>query len=220
MSMGESRTEHYANKSVHYGMGHTRRDRILRLAGSRSGIRILDVGCARGYLGCQLKKRGNYVAGIEVSPLAAQEAKSVLDKVYCFDIEQSWKECMGEDRFDCVVLGEILEHVFDPVQVLKSAIGVLNPGGEIIITTPNFMTWTNRIKFIFGWFKYSNQGMFDFGHIRWFTYRYLKEVLGAAGLKITKEEHIIFPGKLTGILKFWPSLFAFQFIVKTKLIHS
>ena len=111
-----------------------------------------------------------------------------------------------------------MEHVFDPVAVLKSVRGALRSGGHIIVTTPNFMTWTNRIKFLLGKFKYEEQGMFDFGHIRWFTYRYLKELLAETGFRITQERHIIFPGKLTRILKRLPSLFAWQFVVRAQKI--
>ncbi len=56
--------------------------------------------------------------------------------------------------------------------------------------------------------KSANYGI---GHTR------LKRVLFLAesGFKTVKENHIIFPGKLTKLLKFWPGLFAFQFILKT-----
>ena len=49
------------------------------------------------------------------------------------------------------------------------------------------MVWTNRIRFLFGSFKYQDQGMFDFGHIRWFTYAYLKEVLAERAVELLKD---------------------------------
>ncbi len=200
-------------------MGHTRLRRIISLAGSVEGKSVLDVGCARGNLGRLLKSKGaSCVTGTDISDNALLEAKKVLDETYSFDLEEEWPADLKAKNFDLIVMAEVLEHVFDPVKVLKKARGLLKEGGFVIITTPNFMTWTNRIKFIFGDFRYQDQGMFDFGHIRWFTYSYLKGVLADSGFGIAKEKPIIFPGKLTKLLKFWPGLFAFQFILKARKI--
>lgn len=207
---------HYQNKSLGYGIGQTRLRKILELAGDARGKKILDVGCATGYLGRRLKEIGNKVVGVEISVPAAEEARKILDQVHIFDIENRWPALGG--GFDLVIAAETLEHVFDPAQVLKEIRQALVPNGELIITTPNFLTWINRLKFLFGAFKYTDQGAFDFGHIRFFTYSYLQEVLSASGFKIVKENHIIFPGKLTGVLRFWPSLFTSQFVIKARKI--
>jgi len=210
------REGYYQRKSANYGIGYTRERKIFELIGSIKNERVLDVGCARGYLGEKIKRLGNYVAGVEISDKAAQEARKVLNRVDVFDIEQDWPDILGGNQFDLVILAEILEHVFDPAEVLKSVYRVLKLDGFAVITTPNFMTWTNRARFLFGNFEYQDQGMFDFGHIRFFTYPYLEKVLKESGFEIIEENHIIFPGKLTPILKCWPGLFATQFVVKAK----
>lgn len=180
--------------------------------------KVLDVGCARGYIGRRLKEKGKLVFGIEMSSPAAAEAQKVLDKVYVFDIEKPWPPEVADIKFDLAVVAELLEHVFDPVEVLGFVSQTLQEKGEVIITTPNFLTWANRLKMLFGFFRYTEQGLLDFGHIRFFTYRYLKQVLTEAGFNVIKERHIIFPGKLTRILKYWPSLFATQFVVKARKV--
>jgi 2-polyprenyl-3-methyl-5-hydroxy-6-metoxy-1,4-benzoquinol methylase len=207
------KADYYHNESQKYGMSHTRRDRILSLL-TGDGLRVLEVGCASGAFGALVRERGNWVGGIEISNLAAREARNRLNQVWSFDIEDIWPDELGREDMDVVIAGEVLEHIFDPIAVLKHIRKALKPDGSIIITTPNFMTWTNRVRFLFGKFRYQEQGMFDFGHIRWFTYRYLKEVLREAGFRIVVERHIIFPGKLTRVLKFFPSLFAWQFVVR------
>jgi 2-polyprenyl-3-methyl-5-hydroxy-6-metoxy-1,4-benzoquinol methylase len=207
---------HYENKSLNYGVSHTRLKRILSLLGNRTGLKILEIGCAAGRLGREFKKLGHYSVGIEISESAAGEAMKVFDRVYVFDIENEWPVELLSQKFDIIVLPEILEHIFDPVYVLKKSSEVLKERGEIVITTPNFLAWTNRLRFLFGSFRYEKEGMFDFGHIRWFTYPYLKQTIKESGFTIIQEKHIIFPGKLTGILKLWPGLFARQFVVKAK----
>lgn len=186
----------------------------MKLAGNARGKKILDIGCATGYLGRHLKEAGNKVVGIEISAPAAEEARKVLDDVHVFDIDNKWPTI--EVEFDLAIAAETLEHVFDPSRVLKEIRQILVFGGELIITVPNFLTWTNRIKFLFGQFKYADQGAFDFGHIRFFTYSYLRQILLANAFKIVEENHIIFPGKLTKILRFWPSLFASQFVLRAR----
>ncbi|PIR41931.1 MAG: methyltransferase type 11 [Candidatus Yanofskybacteria bacterium CG10_big_fil_rev_8_21_14_0_10_37_15] len=211
-----TRENYYQDKSIHYGVAHTRLKRILDLVGNLSNKRVLDVGCARGYIGSKVKSMGNFVVGVDISQSAVEKAKEVLDEVYVYDLE---KDCpkFGE-KFDLAILPEVLEHVFDPVEVLKKINSNLNDDGEIIITTPNIMLWTSRVKLLLGKFEYTDQGLMDFGHIRFFTYKYLNKVLRDSGFEIVKEHSIIFPGKLTRILKRWPSLFATQFIIKAKKI--
>ena len=206
---------YYKERLENYGMGHTRRGRIISLV-KGSGLRVLDIGCGTGSLGALIKKEGNWVGGVELSDQAAAEARTRLDQVWQFDIESEWPAELQKQDIDVVVIAEVLEHVFDPVIVLKHIRGSLKQDGHVVITTPNFLTWTNRVRFLFGSFAYQMEGMFDFGHIRWFTYAYLKKVLTEAGFTIREERHVIFPGKLTRILKNWPSLFAWQFVAKAK----
>lgn len=207
---------YYRDKSVKYGIGGTRRKKILQLIGDIKNKKILDIGCATGYVGSELKEMGNYVVGVDVSEPAVRQAKGALDEAYAVDVSGDWPDEIKNKKFDFVILAEVLEHVFDPVNVLEKVNSVLADGGEIIITTPNIMAWHNRLRFIFGRFEYESQGTFDFGHIRFFTYPYLKQVLSEPGFKIEMENHIIYPGKLTRILKFWPGLFANQFVIKAK----
>lgn len=209
----------YESKSATYGISHTRRDRILSLI-QDSGLRVLDVACSRGYLGKLIKDRGNYVAGVDVSQTAADIARGVLNEVYVFDIQGNWPNELTNGSYDLVVLAAIIEHVFDPVLLLKKTATALKPAGKVILTTPNFFSWRNRLKFLFGRFHYTEQGDFDFGHIRWFDYGYFREVLAESGFKITKEAHYFFPGKLTRVLKYWPSLFATHFVVEAIKVNK
>ena len=209
-----TREIHYQNKSINYGIAHTRLKRILDLVGGISRNKVLDLGCARGYIGSRIKALGNYVVGVDISESVVEEAKKILDRTYVFDLEGNWPDF--NEKFDLTILPEILEHVFDPVEVLKKVFSVLGDSGEIIITTPNILLWTNRIKIMLGKFEYTDQGLMDFGHIRFLTYKYLNQVLKDSGFKLIKENHIIFPGKLAKLLKFWPSLFATQFIIKAR----
>jgi SAM-dependent methyltransferase len=144
-------------------MSHTRRDRILSLV-QGTGLRVVDLGCANGSLGKRIRDQGNWVGGVELSREARVLARSVLDHVWEFDIQEEWPAELQRQDLDIVIASEVLEHVFDPVAVLRHARSALKQGGHIVITTPNFMTWTNRLKFLVGAFAYQHEGMFDFGN--------------------------------------------------------
>ena len=207
-----ARHVHYDTKSAAYGSGSTRTGRILELVGG-PGRRVLDVACGPGHIGEQLRSRGNYVVGVEVSAAAAQEARTKLDEVHSFDVEDPWPAEVLEQSFDVVVLGEVLEHIFDPVEVLRVVHRVLAPNGRVVITTPNFLVWIARLQVLFGRFRYQRYGLFDFGHIRWFTYDYLRQVVSEAGFVIDTEWHVPHPKRLVRLTKAWPSLFALNFVV-------
>jgi 2-polyprenyl-3-methyl-5-hydroxy-6-metoxy-1,4-benzoquinol methylase len=203
---------HYEHAALHYSVGSLRANRVARLVGGPS-LRVLDVACGSGHLGAVLRAQGNYVEGIEISSQASEKARAVLDAVHTFDIENPWPR-LPVAAFDVVVLGEIVEHVFDPVALLRNTRAVLKDNGSIVLTTPNFMAWIHRLQFLFGRFRYQQHGTFDFGHIRWFTYDYLREVLNDAGFELTEEAHITRPQAAEPIVARWPSLFAQQFVVK------
>jgi SAM-dependent methyltransferase len=187
----------------------------LELVGG-PGRRVLDVACGPGHIGALIRQRGNYVVGTEISSSAAEEARRVLDEVLVLDIEGSWPTDLQSRPFDAIVLGEILEHVFDPVAVLREARKALAPDGRVVITTPNFFVWIARLQMLFGRFRYQKYGLWDFGHIRWFTYDYLLQVVREAGLVLENEMHIAHPSRLQLLASPWPRLFALHFVVSAR----
>jgi len=209
--------QYYENKSPSYGISHTRRKKILELLKDVKGKRILDIGCSTGYLGKVLKEQENFVVGVDISEQASKQAQTVLDRAYCFDVEKQWPLELENEKFDIIVALEIIEHLFDPALFLKKIREFLEKDGTLIITVPNFLSWVNRIKFVFGKFRYTDQGIFDFGHIRFFTRKTLRILLNDSGFEIVKWNNIVFPGKLSLVLRLWPSLFSTQFIVKAKI---
>lgn len=210
---------HYERKSPGYSSSSSRSERVAVLVGG-PGLRVLDLACGPGHLGAVLRQHGNYVVGCEISEAASAQARNVLDEVYSFDIEGEWPARLAERPFDVVVLGEILEHVFDPVAVLREAHRVLSEQGRVVITTPNFLVWIARLQVLFGRFRYQEYGLFDFGHIRWFTYDYLKQVVREAGFKIDSEQHLLHPRRLDPWMRRWPSLFALHFVVAASKLPS
>jgi SAM-dependent methyltransferase len=98
---------------------------------------------------------------------------------------------LRDRTFHLVVCNDILEHLLDPLAIVKEAIRVLRDDGFIVISVPNHFYWPMRLRMLFGkgimWRGLiSNHGAYnhewDYMHIRFFTYKGFRRFLDAAGL--------------------------------------
>jgi 2-polyprenyl-3-methyl-5-hydroxy-6-metoxy-1,4-benzoquinol methylase len=118
---------------------HTRQDAedILRqLPIKPNGARrLLDAGCAHGFLLDEARKQGWETCGIDVNPEAHYHATKVLGlNVFCGSLEEARFE--GE-YFDAVTVIGTLEHLRDPVSLIREANRIMKKGGFLVITTIN-----------------------------------------------------------------------------------
>ncbi len=209
--------EYYKTKSLTYRMSSTREKKILELFGSVKGKTILDVGCGIGHFGERVKAKGAIVVGIDISSEAVERARGVLDEAYLGDVENDELPGALQGRqFDIVILAEFLEHLFQPELTMRKLKPLLKPDGFVLITTPNFLLWSNRIRMFFGQFRYSDGGFLERGHIRFFTRPTLLELLREEGFQVERENNLIHPNWFEPLGKFFPNLFAYQLIVKVK----
>ena len=157
---------------------------MLELIGSNK--RVLDVGCDTGYLGRVLMARGCTVSGVEMNDVAAAEAAQYLERVFVADLESADLVTeFGEGTFDVVVFGDVLEHLRDPLTVLRRARPLLRSGGYVVISTPNIAHGDVRLALLRGTFNYSKTGILDDTHLRFFTRDTLVQFLHDAGFVLT-----------------------------------
>jgi SAM-dependent methyltransferase len=96
--------------------------------------RLLDVGCGSGQLLEVYRTLGWRVCGIEPSPsacAACREKELHVHQGTVFDAP------FHAQQFDMILLSHVIEHVLDPVAVLRRVAEFLAPQGRIIVTTPN-----------------------------------------------------------------------------------
>jgi 2-polyprenyl-3-methyl-5-hydroxy-6-metoxy-1,4-benzoquinol methylase len=157
---------------------------MVELVGSNK--RVLDVGCANGYLAEVLGTNGCTVSGVEYDAAAAEEARPHLDRVVVGDLETlDLPAELGTGGFDVVVFGDVLEHLRDPLPVLKQARHLLAPGGYVVISIPNVAHGSVRLSLLQGRFDYGPLGLLDETHIRFFTRDNLRVLLRGAGFAAT-----------------------------------
>ncbi|EKD90476.1 MAG: methyltransferase type 11 [uncultured bacterium] len=96
--------------------------------------KILEVGCSNGLMLSLFKEKGYEVVGIEISTKASELAEKKGIKV----IRQPFEKIIFEERFDVIIFNHTLEHLSNPLEVLRKAKKVLKPKGILYIDLPNF----------------------------------------------------------------------------------
>jgi SAM-dependent methyltransferase len=144
---------------------------------------VLDVGCGTGALGAEYKRRNPACRflGIEADPDAARIAAKRLDQVVTGDVEADPMPFEGL-RIDCLIYGDVLEHLRDPWTLLRLQARSLSPRGLVLICMPNAEHWSFAERLLRGSFDYEDQGLFDRTHLRWFTQSTTLRALADAGL--------------------------------------
>ena len=152
------------------------------------GSRVLDLGTADGSVARALKNRGCTVWGIESDGQLAEAALRVCDRVIVADLETGDAfDMLSDETFDVVLALDVLEHLRDPAPVLRRAATYLTPKGTAIVSIPNITHGALRLSLLEGRFNYTEQGLLDRTHLRFFDRRGAERLMSEAGLTITQH---------------------------------
>ena len=112
------------------------RVRLIEIANGLEPGRVLDIGCGRGLLLHQLRKRGWEVVGTELSEDSASYARDVLQ----IDVKTAsvTELNLPAESFDTIILWHVLEHITEPEGLLQEVARLLAPGGTLLVAVPNF----------------------------------------------------------------------------------
>lgn len=150
-----------------------------------AGASALDVGCWDGMLLGLLRERGTgRLRGVERDPEAVARARARgLDVVPADLDDPAWPSALGGERFDRVILADVVEHVRDPAALLRIVVDrVLAPGGRVLFSVPNVAHASVRLSLLLGDFDRTDLGLLDRTHLHFFTRRSLHALLRDAGL--------------------------------------
>jgi len=147
--------------------------------------RILDVGCGAGLFASRLKdKLGAEVWGIELEPEAAALASQKLDRVLSGDVLSIFGE-LPDGAFDCIVLNDILEHLVEPEALLVGLKDKLALQGRLVASIPNVRHFPNLWELVVqGRWEYSDEGILDRTHLRFYTRRSMVELFERCGYRL------------------------------------
>ncbi|MES9823902.1 MAG: glycosyltransferase [Candidatus Thiodiazotropha endolucinida] len=153
-----------------------------------TGSRVLELGCATGYMSDYLRREKDcYVVGVEIDRSMANRAKAVCDRVIVGDVQgRGWLKSLGDERFDIITCADILEHLRDPIALLKKLPDLLSDGGILLASLPNGAHASLRLELLEGRFTYEDTGLLDRTHLHLFTYNSLREMFARSGFRVNE----------------------------------
>lgn len=164
---------------------HSSHSIILRWLGDGHGRSVLDVGSADGLLSHHLTARGWRVTCLERDPELAEAGAAHCDRMIVADLDRDIPKL--EPRFDTIVYADVLEHLVDPLAALLTLNRSLEPDGQIVMSVPNVAHLWIRLSLLAGHFDYTDRGVLDRTHLRFFTNRSLLELVRASGLSVVQS---------------------------------
>jgi 2-polyprenyl-3-methyl-5-hydroxy-6-metoxy-1,4-benzoquinol methylase len=173
---------------------------------------VLDVGCNAGYLGKKLvEEKGVVPDGIDINDEALLAAKPYYRNVFKRDLYKGELNlpCDGDTgMYDYILFADVLEHLPRPDLVLRDSRRYLNRDGSVIASIPNVARLEIRLKLLFGHFDYTEGGITNQDHLRFFTRSSSMKMLQSCGYTVQE----VLPTGLGHIVRVFPTLTSFQFI--------
>jgi len=139
----------------------------------RRGRRLLDIGCAAGFLLDEARRDGWEVTGVELSEWAVRFAR---ERLLLTDVRQGMLQDadLAPNSFDAVVMSDTIEHLFSPREVLNAVRRLLKPTGVLCLNTPDIESWVSRLLKARWWGVKQS-------HLYYFTRRTMRRLLRETG---------------------------------------
>ena len=204
----------------------------LAMDSIKPNSKVLDIGCATGYLARELSKIGCETWGVDCDELAAKKAENYCKEITICNLDEIDTLPFPENFFDFIVALDVVEHLIHPDKLLSVVKPYLKAGGQIVISVPNIAHASMRWSLLNGHFEYTSTGILDKTHVHFYTMKSFENLIKRAGYKILTISptngmcKVPFLYKITDrlpaiwqykIVKMLPTLFSYQFIAVAKL---
>jgi trans-aconitate methyltransferase len=196
---------------------------------SQNPLSFLDIGVGSGAIGKELRKRfpTAMIDGVDKFDVYLSSSREFYDECYCSPIE----EFQNDKKYDAIFLLDVLEHLEHPEQtLLHLKRNSLKEDGFTLISIPNIAHWSTRLELLLGSFQYTEWGILDKTHLRFFTLKTYHELLRGSELEIIdisynhqwpKKSLLSFiPDRLLEqATQLYPNLLAVQFVSIARPIY-
>ena len=211
---------------------HSSHGRLLSWLSATPRGDVLDVGCSDGRFGELVRAQGHRVHGVDL--VKHEGVGERLDSFVEADLNAGLPREAGTG-YDRIVAADVLEHVIDPASLLSDLASRLSPGGEVLVSVPNFGHWYPRGRTALGLFDYDTRGPLDQGHVRFFTRRSFEKLVRSCGLRVVERSVVGVPvdvlerggpgGRLAdavrvasraerAVARTWPTMFGYQLLYR------
>jgi 2-polyprenyl-3-methyl-5-hydroxy-6-metoxy-1,4-benzoquinol methylase len=149
---------------------------------------LLDIGCGTGLTGLEARQRfpDAVVDGVEYSRTAAAVAAERLHRVHQGDVGEMDFGALGyaAGSIDGLLLADVLEHLYNPWDLLVRIRPYLAPDAQIVASIPNARNLILLNELAGGNFSYEPAGLLDVTHIRFFTRREILKLFAETGYDV------------------------------------
>lgn len=158
---------------------------------------VLDVGCGEGFMASRICVHGNRVTGVDVLP--EPRFSDAFQHYLSADLSHGLGDVATKlegMQFDKILLMDVLEHLVCPDILLRDCTRLLRPAGQVIVSVPNVANVAIRLALALGRFDYTERGILDRTHLRFYTRRTARRLLQENGLEIVNERMTVMPIEL------------------------
>jgi 2-polyprenyl-3-methyl-5-hydroxy-6-metoxy-1,4-benzoquinol methylase len=178
--------------------------RVVRMVGENK--RVLEIGSGPGSITKYLATTANCrVTALDIDAESIKKVTPFCERTYQVDLNSSaWPTVLEKDpKFEVLVAADVLEHVYEPAIVLEAMKGVLNNDGYMVISLPHVGHSVIHACLLDEDFDYSDTGLLDRTHIRFFGIKNMQQLFENAGLKIVHAEFVVRNPEHTEFSKRW-----------------
>lgn len=195
------------------------------IASSSKPGRVLDVGCGSGEFLCLAVEKGvGEAVGVERPDESVQRAGTDKFRVEKLDVETQTLP-FPDNHFDAVACMEVLEHLYDPVKVVRELVRTVSPGGTVLLSVPNQYHLFTRLRVLRG--HSISDPLTVGGHIKFFRISDLNSMASECGLVVRSISGLAYPTAypkygflIQFLLKYHPALFStWLFLLAIKKIN-
>ncbi len=202
---------------------------ILDMLKNRPSAKVLDLGCSGGLLAERVRAAGHYVTGVDYLEIPGVRERT--DDFYQADLADGIPIGVGSG-YDVVIAGDVIEHLPRPKETLAEILRVLRPGGELLVSVPNFGHWYPRARVALGLFGYDRRGILDQTHLRFFSRASLHRLVRRCGFDVVEQTCTGLPLGVVSesasrkvralraidawLVKRRPTLFGYQFVLRLR----
>jgi SAM-dependent methyltransferase len=173
--------------SLGVGTSHAILYEMAKSAGS-----VLDVGCSTGGLAATLLEDRKRVAGVDFDAESVEVARGRGVDAFVADLESTTlSELFPSEKFECVIFGDVLEHLKDPGALLLSSRAMLKPDGFVLVSIPNVSNASVRLALLTNRWDGRDIGLLDRTHLRFFTLDSFLDLAASAGFMMTGIERVV-----------------------------
>jgi 2-polyprenyl-3-methyl-5-hydroxy-6-metoxy-1,4-benzoquinol methylase len=165
--------------------------RVVRMIGKNQ--RVLEIGSGPGSITKQLKGTGDCrITALEIDPVAIELVKPFCEAVHSADLNAAdWDAVLDGQKFEVVLAADVLEHVYNPLAVLKKMASLVSDGGRVVLSLPHVGHSAIAACLLLEDFDYRDWGLLDKTHIRFFGLKNIQALVQDAGLVITRAEFVV-----------------------------